>query len=147
MFVFFGLLAVLGTYFLQAGGITFTAFLASIPVGLLCTNILVVNNLRDMDTDRAAGKRTLAVRIGRAATRRQFALFLLISYTIPITLWQIHATRFFLFWLPFLTVPKAFKLGLYVFTTTGRGLNRALKDSGQLHLQFGVLFAISLLLR
>jgi len=147
VFAFFGLLAVLGTYFLQVGGITFSAFLATIPVGLLCTNILVVNNLRDVDTDRVAGKRTLAVRIGRAATRQQYALFLLISYTIPITLWQIGATRFFLFWLPFLTVPKAFKLGWYVNTQSGRALNRALKDSGQLHLQFGVLFAISLLLR
>src|SRR5579875_960856 len=61
VFVFFGLVAVMGTYFLQAGTVTLGAFMAAVPVGLLCTNILIVNNLPDIDTDRAAGKRTLAV--------------------------------------------------------------------------------------
>jgi 1,4-dihydroxy-2-naphthoate octaprenyltransferase len=145
VFVCFGVVAVAGTYLLQAGTVTLSAFLASVPVGLLCTNILVVNNLRDIDTDQATGKRTLAVRIGREATRKQYALFLLISYTIPITLWQAGITSTFLFWLPLVTVPRAVRLGRYVASQDGRGLNRALRDSGQLHLRFGVLFALSLL--
>jgi 1,4-dihydroxy-2-naphthoate octaprenyltransferase len=145
VFVFFGLVAVVGTYLLQAGTVTLSACLAAVPVGLLCTNILVVNNLRDVDTDRAGGKRTLAVRIGRAATRRQYALFLLISYAVPITLWQAGISSTFLFWLPLLSAPRAVRLWRYVATHDGRALNRALKESGQLHLQFGLLFALSLL--
>lgn len=145
VFVFFGLVAVAGTYLLQAGSITFGALLAAVPVGLLCTNILVVNNLRDVDTDRTAGKRTLAVRIGREATRRQYVLFLLISYAVPLTLWQLGVSSVFLFWLPLLTAPRAAKLAWYVFTHNGRSLNLALRDTAQLQLRFGILFALSLL--
>lgn len=145
VFVFFGVIAVTGTYFLQAGDVTFSAFLAAVPVGLLCANILVVNNLRDIDTDSASGKRTLAVRIGREATRRQYALFLLIAYTVPLTLWQTGATSVFLFWLPWITVPAAIRVGWYVATNDGRALNRALGETAQLQLRFGILFALSLL--
>jgi 1,4-dihydroxy-2-naphthoate octaprenyltransferase len=144
-FLFFGLLAVDGTYYLQTGGLSITALLAAVPVGLLCTNILVVNNLRDIDTDRAAGKRTLAVRIGRHATRQQYVLFLLIAYTMPLTLQLAGASFVVLFWLPLLTVPRAVRLAWFVCTNQGRVLNLALKQSGQLHLYYGVLFALSLL--
>src|SRR5579885_1079359 len=65
VFVFFGLVAVLGTFYLQAGTVNGAALIASLPVAMLVTAILVVNNLRDIDTDRAAGKHTLAVRFGR----------------------------------------------------------------------------------
>ncbi len=145
VFVFFGLVAVIGTYLLQAGTVPWGAFLAAVPVGLLCTNILVVNNLRDIETDRAAGKHTLAVRLGREATRRQYLLFLLISYAIPLTLRQAGMTSIFLFWLPLVTVPRAIRLGWYVFTKQGRALNLALRDTAHLHLWFGILFALSLL--
>jgi 1,4-dihydroxy-2-naphthoate octaprenyltransferase len=145
VFIFFGLVAVAGTYYLQAGSVTLNVLIASVPVGLLSTNILVVNNLRDIDTDRAAGKRTLAVRMGRVATRRQYILFLLIAYTLPLTLQQAGASSIFLFWLPLLTVPSAVRLAWYVNTNQGRALNKALKGTGQLHLQFGILFALSLL--
>jgi 1,4-dihydroxy-2-naphthoate octaprenyltransferase len=145
VFVFFGLVAVMGTYFLQAGTLTLGSFMAAVPVGLLCTNILVVNNLRDIETDRAAGKRTLAVRMGREATKRQYLLFLLISYTIPLTLWEAGMTSAFLFWLPLITVPRAIRIGYYVFTKQGRALNLALRDTAHLHLWFGILFSLSLL--
>ncbi len=144
-FIFFGVLAVAGTYYLQAGTVTPHVLIASVPIGLLCTNILVVNNLRDIDTDRAAGKRTLAVRIGRAATRRQYMLFLLIAYTIPFTLLQIGASWGLIFWLPLLTVPRAVRLAWFVASQQGRPLNQALKGSAELHLRYGVLFALSLL--
>jgi 1,4-dihydroxy-2-naphthoate octaprenyltransferase len=145
VFLFFGLIAVGGTFYVQAGTLTFHVLLASIPVGLLCANILVVNNLRDIDTDRAAGKHTLATRIGREATRRQYMLFQLISYTIPITLWQMGVSWDMTFWLPLLTVPRAVRLSLYVFANQGRPLNKALKGTAELHLRFGLLFALSLL--
>jgi 1,4-dihydroxy-2-naphthoate polyprenyltransferase len=145
VFIFFGIVAVCGTYYLQTGSMSLTALIASVPVGLMSTNILVVNNLRDIATDRAAGKRTLAVRIGRAATRRQYILFLLIAYTLPLTLQQVGASSILLFWLPLITAPRAARLAFFVSTNQGRALNLALKGTAQLHLQFGVLFALSLL--
>jgi 1,4-dihydroxy-2-naphthoate octaprenyltransferase len=145
VFVFFGLIAVAGTFYLQTGTVTLHVLLASVPVGLLCANILVVNNLRDIDTDRAAGKRTLAARIGREATRQQYMLFQLISYTIPFTLWQIGASWDYTFWLPLLTLPRAVRLSLYLVANQDRALNKALKGTAELHLRFGALFALSLL--
>ncbi|MCA1554975.1 MAG: 1,4-dihydroxy-2-naphthoate polyprenyltransferase, partial [Chloroflexi bacterium] len=71
VFIFFGLVGVMGTYYIQTGEFDLVALMAAIAVGLLVTNILVVNNLRDIETDRAAGKRTLAVRLGERATRIQ----------------------------------------------------------------------------
>jgi 1,4-dihydroxy-2-naphthoate polyprenyltransferase len=73
VFLFFGLVAVNGSYFVQLERLDWEPFALSIPVGLLSTAILVVNNVRDVDTDRRAGKRTLAVRLGRDRARRLFA--------------------------------------------------------------------------
>ena len=73
VFVFFGLVAVTVTYFVQAGRVSREAVLAAVPVGLLTANILVVNNYRDMETDAAAGKRTLVVKFGRGFARGQYA--------------------------------------------------------------------------
>lgn len=83
VFIFFGLVAVGATYFVQAGGWTLDAMLAAVPVGLLAVNILVVNNYRDAATDAAAGKRTLVVRFGRRAARIQFATAHGVALTIP----------------------------------------------------------------
>ncbi len=73
MFLFFGIVAVTGSYFVQRKGLPWEAFVLAVPVGLLISAILVVNNVRDIDTDRRAGKRTLAVRLGRERTRVLFA--------------------------------------------------------------------------
>jgi 1,4-dihydroxy-2-naphthoate octaprenyltransferase len=83
VFLFFGLVAVGGTYFVQAGQLTAEAVLAGVPVGLLAANILVVNNYRDADTDAAAGKRTLVVKLGRRAARVQFGISLLAAGATP----------------------------------------------------------------
>ncbi|MDP3940537.1 MAG: 1,4-dihydroxy-2-naphthoate polyprenyltransferase, partial [Deltaproteobacteria bacterium] len=82
-FLFFGVAAVCGSYFVQTGEVSLPALAASIPVGLLVTAILVVNNIRDIDSDRAAGKRTLAVVIGRRASRLQYGLFVLGAIFAP----------------------------------------------------------------
>jgi 1,4-dihydroxy-2-naphthoate octaprenyltransferase len=84
VFVFFGLVAVDVTYFVQAGRITPAAVLAAVPIGLLAANILLVNNYRDAATDAAAGKRTLVVRLGRKFARGQFAVSLAVAFAAPL---------------------------------------------------------------
>ncbi|MGE0158036.1 MAG: 1,4-dihydroxy-2-naphthoate polyprenyltransferase [Gemmatimonadales bacterium] len=84
VFVFFGLVAVGGTYYVQAGAWPIDAWLAGTGVGALSTAVLVVNNLRDIGTDAAAGKRTLAVRIGRTGTRVEYALLLMVAALVPV---------------------------------------------------------------
>ena len=151
VFIFFGLIAVTGTYYVQAGTVgrgphvSGEAIVAAVPVGLLVTAILVVNNVRDIETDRAAGKRTLAVRLGRRASRVQYALLVATAYAVPLLLWLAHVTSW-TFWLPWLTAPLAYQLIRTVSThADGPTLNRALKGTGRLNLLFGLLFAASLL--
>lgn len=86
VFIFFGLVAVGATYFVQAGAVTFDVMLAACAVGLLSTNILLVNNYRDVETDAKAGKRTLVVRFGRRFARIQFGVSLAVAFTIPVHL-------------------------------------------------------------
>ncbi|MGH2458617.1 MAG: 1,4-dihydroxy-2-naphthoate polyprenyltransferase [Chloroflexota bacterium] len=145
VFVFFGVIAVVGSAYLQTGRVSALAIAASLPVGLLVTAILIVNNLRDLETDRVAGKHTLAVRLGRDGTRREFALAVLGAYCVPIGLRLVGAVGGW-FWLPELTLPLALSLVLTIARASdGPTLNRALKRTGQLHLLFGLLFAASLL--
>ncbi|WP_322817489.1 1,4-dihydroxy-2-naphthoate polyprenyltransferase [Tepidiforma sp.] len=82
-FVFFGLVAVMGTYYVQAGAVTWGAFAAAVPVGATVTMILVVNNLRDIPTDRRTGKVTLGVVLGERGTRWWFALLLAVALAVP----------------------------------------------------------------
>ena len=86
VFLFFGLVAVGGTFFVQAGRLGPEVLWAGVPVGLLAANILVVNNYRDADTDARAGKRTLVVRLGRRAARIQFGVSLVASVLVPVLL-------------------------------------------------------------
>ena len=144
VFVFFGLVAVVGSAYLQGGQIEPAALGAAIPTGLLVTAILVVNNLRDAETDRAAGKMTLAARLGRPAARVQYALLVLGAYLFPpaLPLFEPAAKSH---WLPWLTLPLGLMLVRTVATRSdGPTLNRALKQTGLLHLLFGLLFAGSM---
>lgn len=84
VFLFFGLVAVTATFFVQTGAIGGDAVIAATPIGLLAANILVVNNYRDAETDAVAGKRTLVVRFGRDAARWQHASSLIIAFVVPI---------------------------------------------------------------
>jgi 1,4-dihydroxy-2-naphthoate octaprenyltransferase len=86
VFIFFGLVAVGVTYFVQAARFGIDPLLAAAPVGLLAANILVVNNYRDFTTDAAAGKRTLVVRFGRRAARRQFVISWAFAFALPLVL-------------------------------------------------------------
>ncbi|HUS17087.1 MAG TPA: 1,4-dihydroxy-2-naphthoate polyprenyltransferase [Chloroflexia bacterium] len=147
VFLFFGVVAVAGSYYLQAGTVSAVALAASIPVGLLCTAIIIVNNVRDIDTDRRAGKRTLAVRIGRTATRALYTACVAVSYAVPVAFW-LAGVRGLVALLPLISIPLAVPLVRTVWTaTSGPPLNGVLKGTGRLHLVFGLLFAVSLLIR
>lgn len=144
VFIFFGVVAVCGTYYLQAGTLKAGVLAASVAVGLTVTNILVVNNLRDIETDRAAGKRTLAVRIGARWTRRQYGLFLALALAAPVVLWQAGQAGP-AFWLPWLAVPEAVRLARRVARESGPALNRVLKETSRFHLLYGFLLGASML--
>ena len=143
-FVFFGMVAVVGTYFVQAETAPGMVWLAAVPVGCTVTAILVANNLRDLATDRAAGKTTLAVVLGERGTRAWYVLLLIAAYGVAIALWP--ATRvepwalLVLASLPF-AVPL---LRSVAGGTAGRALNATLVQTARFHLIFGVLLALAL---
>ncbi len=145
VFIFFGLTAVIGTHYLQVETISTTVVLAAVPVGFLVTAILVVNNLRDIETDRQAGKRTLAVRLGDRGTRAQYALLVLGAFAwTPLLLLADGGSWV---WLSWLALPGALWLSRSVWLgVSGRDLNPVLKWTAQLHFAFGALLALGLLL-
>ncbi len=146
VFLFFGLVAVTGSTYLQTGAFSATAFDAALPVGCTVTAILVVNNLRDIETDRRANKRTLAVRLGAPLTRAQYALLLLLPYLL-VTGFVVRGVFPRACLLVWLTLPLAASLLRTVGSGIGgRALNAVLKGTGQLHLFFGIAMAGGLLL-
>ena len=139
--VFFGFVAVCGTVFVQLARVPALALWAAIPVGALATAILVVNNLRDRASDTRAGKRTLAVRLGRRAVLVEYALLLAVAYVVPVAL-AVHAP-----WraLPVVTAPLALvRLRQLAAASDGPTFNGLLAATGQLLLLHGVLFAVGL---
>ena len=146
VFLFFGIVAVTGTAYLQTGEWSRFALVASVPIGLLVTSILVINNLRDLPTDSAAGKRTLAVRIGEKATRAQYTVCVVASYAVVAALALGDPGRR-AFLLPWLSTPLAVLLVRRVHGgVAGRDLNPVLGQTGMLLLLFGALFAAGLVL-
>ena len=145
VFLFFGLVAVVGTTYLHTGSVSLSALIYALPVATLVTSILVVNNLRDIDTDRVAGKRTLAVRLGARGTRTEYLLLVIAAYLVPLAAWLILGSPRG-FWLTWLTLPLAVHLVRVVLSREGRPLNAALAGTGRLHLAFGVLWATGIVL-
>jgi 1,4-dihydroxy-2-naphthoate octaprenyltransferase len=145
VFIFFGLVAVAGTYFVQAGRLTLEAVLAGIPVGLLAANILVVNNYRDMETDAAANKRTLVVQLGRRAARVQFALALVVALGMP----GFFVARGFSAWclLPLALVPLGWSHVRRLRRSTAPGeLIALLASTGKFLALYALLFGAGLML-
>jgi 1,4-dihydroxy-2-naphthoate octaprenyltransferase len=143
VFLFFGIVAVSGSYYVQTQEVVWQAFAAAVPVGLLCAAILVVNNIRDLDTDRRAGKRTSAVRLGRARTRVLFAGMILVAY-LSLTAMVAGVSWWTL--LPLLSAPLAVRLITTIRTRTdGPSLNGALAQAGMLELAFCVLLSAGIL--
>jgi 1,4-dihydroxy-2-naphthoate octaprenyltransferase len=145
VFVCFGLVAVCGTVYVEALHVPHAAFLAAAAVGALATNILVVNNIRDMRTDARANKRTLAVRIGRGASIGEYALCLMIAFGATWALARSERSWWLL--LPSVLLLKGVRLIVRLSRTEGRALNDLLKATAQLLLQFGVLLTIGLVVR
>lgn len=145
VFLFFGPVAVAGTVYVMTHEVTRLALAASIPMGCLISAILVVNNLRDIDTDRAAGKHTLAVRIGREATRWEYLLLVIIAFLAPIAI-TVTGMRNWWALLALVTVPLAVVLVRRVWTLQGRSLNAVLAGTARLCLWFAITFAVGLVL-
>jgi 1,4-dihydroxy-2-naphthoate polyprenyltransferase len=146
VFTFFGIVAVAGSYFVQVEKLTWEAFALAVPVGLLASAILVVNNVRDIDSDRRASKRTLAVRLGRERTRGMFAAIVYLAYLLTPVTWVFGPTTAWVM-LPWLTLPLAASVIRTVRNRTdGPSLNGALAQSGMLQLSFCLLLSAGLLL-
>jgi 1,4-dihydroxy-2-naphthoate octaprenyltransferase len=146
VFLFFGVVAVAGSYFVQVRHLDWEAFALSVPVGLLASAILVVNNVRDIDSDRRAGKRTLAVRLGRDRTRVMFAVMLGLAFVLALVTWVFGPLGPWVA-LCWLAAPLAVSLVRTVAVhTDGPTLNGALARSGMLQLVFCVLLSAGLLL-
>lgn len=155
VFVFFGVVAVTGTYYAQAaavlaeslpttvppGTVPVESLVASLPVAGISTDVLVVNNVRDIETDRAAGKRTLAVRLGYRWSRVQYVSLLALAYAVPLALWLAYDFSPTVL-APLVTLPYAALVARTVLTRTdGDALNPALEQTGKLLAGFAVLFA------
>jgi 1,4-dihydroxy-2-naphthoate octaprenyltransferase len=145
VFVFFGPVAVCGTYFVQAGTVSGAAAAASIAPGLLITAILVVNNLRDIATDSRAGKRTLAVRLGVRGSLAEYLLLLAGAHGVPIVLF-LSGMRGPLILLPLLSLPLAIPLvkTLAARHDDGPAMNAALAGTARLALAHSLIFAVGL---
>jgi 1,4-dihydroxy-2-naphthoate octaprenyltransferase len=146
VFLFFGLVAVAGSYFVQTEELVWEAFALAVPVGLLAAAILVVNNIRDLDTDRRAGKRTLAVKLGRKGARGLWLAMVLVALAAPLAIalgdrlsWWIALTA-----LSWGLVPPLWRKVRE--RTDGPSLNAALAETGRLLAVYSVLLSTGVLL-
>jgi len=145
VFLFFGIVAVSGSYFVQRRALPWQAFVLAVPVGLLIAAILVVNNVRDIDTDRRAGKRTLAVRLGRGRTRVLFAVIVAAAF---VTSWVPWFAGSLSAWLLLTLAAAPLALGVVQTVRThndGPSLNAALARTAKLALAFCLLLCAGIL--
>jgi 1,4-dihydroxy-2-naphthoate octaprenyltransferase len=145
VFIFFGFAAVCGTYYAQTNTISQLAVLSSIPVGLLIVAILVVNNVRDYESDKSANKKTLAVRFGLEWARQEFVSIVILAF-VTVVLLSISdiATPWLL--LTWLSLPLVFSTSSSVLNQRGNILNKTLASTGQLTLVFSLLYDAGLIL-
>lgn len=145
VFIFFGPVAVIGTYYVQAGAVSTLSLWASLPMGFLITAILVVNNLRDIETDKKAGKRTLAVRLGHRFTQLEYFFLLILSYLVPFIMQFSKEVSSWVL-LSWLSLPLAFPLIYDVSARKGKSLNKTLAGTARLALIYAVLFSLGLVI-
>jgi len=145
VFLFFGLAAGMGSYYAQTGQFTWLAFWASVPPGLLAVAILIVNNLRDIETDRLAGKRTLAVLKGVQWTRYEYVTAIGLAFAFLTLAWLGGEAPVWVL-LTWLSLPLVQSLLRVVFKERGRPLNSALAGTGQLDLLYSALMAAGLII-
>lgn len=138
---FFGVVAVAGSYFVQTGTVTVEAIVAGIAIGCLATVILTINNLRDLEQDRATGKRTIAVRLGERGTRIEVALFAFLPFVLAILLAVMRRRPLVL--LVFLSLPLAVSIVLRL-NWRGAALNQLLARAASLEAAYGGLLALGM---
>jgi len=143
VFVFFGLVATVGTSFAQVGSVTWPAVLAGVAVGLLACAVLMANNLRDIAGDTVAGKRTVAVRLGDRRARQAYAGLV----TVPYVLLFVMAATGPAVLLAFLSLPLALRgIRAVARGATGMALIPVLRDTGLAELVFGAVLGLGLAL-
>lgn len=139
VFTFFGLVATIGTYYVQTEEITLLSFIVAIPMGTLACAILAVNNIRDRAQDELVGKQTLAVRLGDVTARRVYVSFLVIAHLAAI------ATLIPTALLTLLAVPMSYSISKSVLSgISGKDLIPTLGRTGKLQLVFAILFALGI---
>ena len=143
VFIFFGLVAVGGTYYVQAHDLVLPVLIAAVAPGAFSVNILLVNNIRDIATDRRVGKMTLPARIGAKWARRLYVALTVVAYLVPALLWQNHYSPWAM--LSLLSLPLAFVMIRTLYASEGRELNHVLAGTGKLMTMHGLLFAAGLL--
>jgi len=145
VFIFFGIVGTVGTYYLHTQQFTTLAFLISLPVGALITNILIVNNYRDIEEDKTARKNTLAVLLGREFSRHEFVFFIIVSFFIPFLLHFKYDFNFWIF-LPYITLPIAITLVKMIYVFNGTQLNKTLELSAKFSAIYGLLLSVGIVL-
>jgi 1,4-dihydroxy-2-naphthoate octaprenyltransferase len=145
VFLFFGLVAVTGSYFVQVQALPWQAFVEAVPVGLLASAILVVNNVRDLETDRRAGKRTLAVRLGRPRTRWLYVAMVGGAFVVAPAPWALGSMSAWLLLCWLAIVPALAVVRTVRTRVDGPALNGALAATGQLQLIFCLLLSAGIL--
>ena len=145
VFIFFGIIAVPGTYYLQTDTINSLSIWMGIVMGMLSNAILVVNNLRDADTDKLSGKKTLAVRFGKKFSRVQYSILVLIPFLLPIYLWWTLENELSLL-IPIFAIPISFNLIYQIFLFSGSDLNFVLIRTARFLFIFTLLLSTGLVL-
>jgi 1,4-dihydroxy-2-naphthoate octaprenyltransferase len=143
--IFFGLVAVAGTYYAQALEVTRLSIAAGVPPGAIATGLLAVNNLRDIETDTRAGKRTLVVRFGVGAGRAEYVALLALAYAAPVAMWAAGWSGAWTL-LALLSLPAAVGPLRRVLGSRGAALNAALGGTARLLVVYGALFSAGLFL-
>ncbi|KUL30124.1 1,4-dihydroxy-2-naphthoate polyprenyltransferase [Chlorobium limicola] len=144
VFVFFGLVAVGGTYYVQAFELPFPVLLAAAAPGAFSVNILLVNNIRDIATDRTVGKMTLPARIGGAGARSLYVALTVVAYLVPLLVWLNGYSVWGL--LSLFSLPLATSMIGKLYRSEGRELNAVLAGTGKVMTVHGLLFSVGLLL-
>ena len=145
VFVFFGIIGTTGTYYLHLKEFTLLSLLISLPVGVLITNILVINNYRDIEEDREANKNTLVVKLGKRFARIQIITSIILSYLILFFLFTQYNFNYWIF-LPLSTIPVAYIQIKMLYNLNGVQLNKTLELSAKFAALFGLLFSVGIVL-
>jgi len=145
VFIFFGLIAVPGTYYLQILEVSELSLWMGVIMGMLSTAILVVNNLRDLDTDKLSGKRTLAVRLGKEFSKIQYSILIILPFLLPLYLWLNLENELSLL-ITILALPISIHLIKQIFFLTGSNLNLILERTARFMFIFTLLLSAGLII-